>query len=92
MDKQGNKTGGRQKGTPNKKTQELLDLMGDYSPLESLLSILKNDRVPIDLKIKINLDLMGYLYPKRKSVESKEQVLLFTNPETVGEVTDYLDI
>ena len=35
---------------------------------------------------------MSYLYPKRKSVESKEQVLLFTNPETVGEVTDYLDI
>ena len=92
MDKQGNKTGGRQKGTPNKKTQELLDLMGNYSPLESLLSIVQSDRVPIDLKIKINLDLMGYLYPKRKCIESKEQVLLFTNPETVEDVTGYLDI
>lgn len=83
---------GRKKGTPNKRTKELIELFGDYNPAESLLEILKSDRVPIDLKIKINLDLMGYLYPKRKSVESKEQVLLFTNPETVGEVTDYLDI
>ena len=83
---------GRKKGTPNKKTKELMELLGDYNPAESLLEILKSDRVPIDLKIKINLDLMGYLYPKRKSVESKEQVLLFTNPETVGEVTKYLDI
>ena len=83
---------GRKKGTPNKKTRELLELLGDYNPAESLLEMLKNDRVPIDLKIKINLDLMSYLYPKRKSVESKEQVLLFTNPEIVGEVTDYLDI
>ena len=78
--------------TPNRKTKELIELLGDYNPAESLLEILKSDRVPIDLKIKINLDLMGYLYPKRKSIESKEQVLLFTNTETVGEVTDYLDI
>ncbi len=92
MDKQGNKTGGRQKGTPNKKTKELLELMGDFSPLESLLSIVKSDRTPIDLKSKICLDLLGYIYPKRKSVESKEQVLLFNNPEKVSEVTEYLDI
>ena len=92
MDKQGNKTGGRKKGTPNKKTKELMELLGNYNPAVSLLEILKSDRVPIDLKIKINLDLMGYLYPKRKSVESKEQVLLFTNPKQVREVTEYLDI
>ena len=92
MDKQGNKTGGRQKGTPNKKTKELMELLGDYNPAESLLEILKSDRVPIDLKIKINLDLMSYLYPKRKSVESKEQVLLFTKTETVDNVSNYLDI
>ncbi|MBR1942822.1 hypothetical protein IJ843_03710 [bacterium] len=91
-DKFGNKTGGRQKGTPNRKTKELIELLGDYNPAESLLEILKSDRVPIELKIKINLDLMGYLYPKRKCVESKEQVLLFTNPETVEAVTGYLDI
>jgi len=83
---------GRKKGTPNKRTKELIELFGDYNPAESLLEILKSDRVPIDLKIKINLDLMGYLYPKRKSIESKEQVLLFTNPETVEDVTGYLDI
>ena len=83
---------GRKKGTPNKRTKELIELFGDYNPAKSLLEILKSDRVPIDLKIKINLDLMGYLYPKRKSVESKEEVLLFTDTEKFGEITDYLDI
>ena len=83
---------GRKKGTPNKRTKELIELFGDYNPAESLLEILKNDKVPVDLKIKINLDLMGYLYPKRKSIESKEEVVLFTNPETVNEITGYLDI
>ena len=83
---------GRKKGTPNKRTKELIELFGDYNPAESLLEILKSDRVPIGLKIKINLDLMSYLYPKRKSVESKEQVLLFTNPETVNDVSEFLNI
>ncbi len=83
---------GRKKGTPNRKTRELLELLSDYNPAVSLLEILKSDRVPIDLKIKINLDLMSYIYPKRKSVESKEQVLLFNNPEKVSEVVEYLDI
>ena len=92
MDKQGNKTGGRKKGTPNKKTKELAELLGDYNPAVSLLEILKSDRVPIDLKIKINLDLMSYIYPKRKSVESKEQVLLFTNQKTVKDVAEFLNI
>ena len=83
---------GRKKGTPNRKTKELMELLGDYNPALSLLEILNDNKVPIELKIKINLDLMSYIYPKRKSVESKEQVLLFTNPEIVGEVTEYLDI
>ena len=83
---------GRRKGTPNKKTTELIELLGDYNPAESLLEILKSDRVPIDLKIKINLDLMSYIYPKRKSIEAKEQVLLSTNQETIKDIYDYLDI
>lgn len=61
MDKDGNKTGGRQKGTPNKKTQELLELMGDYSPLEALLKIAQDMKTPLDIKVKVNLDLMGYI-------------------------------
>ena len=72
MDKQGNKTGGRQKGTPNKNTKELMELLGDYNPAESLLEILQSERIPVDLRIKIHMDLMSYIYPKRKSVESKK--------------------
>ena len=92
MDKDGNKTGGRQKGTPNRKTKELIELLGDYNPAESLLEILNSERIPVDLRVKIHMDLMSYIYPKRKSIESKEEVLLTTDKEKVGEVVEYLDI
>ena len=69
MARNGIKTGGRKKGTPNKKTQELLTVLGDYNPLEQLLIIVKDKNTPLDTKIKINLDLMPYIYPKRKSID-----------------------
>ncbi len=91
MDKYGNKTGGRQKGTPNKKTKEIIELMGDYSPLEALLNIVQSNKTPIDIKVKVNLDLMNYIYPKRKSIESKEQIdLNITNPDMCNKIDGYL--
>lgn len=93
MDKYGNKTGGRKAGTPNKKTKELLELMGDYSPLEALLEIAQDSRTPLDIKVKVNLDLMNYIYPKRKSIETKEQVKLeFSNPRSYQKINDYLNV
>ena len=37
------KTGGRAKGTPNKKTTELMELLGDYNPIVRLIEIAKNE-------------------------------------------------
>ena len=68
MDKYGNKTGGRQKGTPNKKTVDLLERLGNYNPLDALLAISQDEDTPLEIQVKINLDLMNYVYPKRKSV------------------------
>ena len=44
-DKEGNKTGGRQKGTPNKKTEELMDISKrlKVNPFEILLLFAKGD-------------------------------------------------
>lgn len=93
MDRYGNKTGGRGAGTPNKKTKELIELMGDYSPLEALLEIAQDSRTPLDIKVKVNLDLMNYVYPKRKSIETREQVnLQIINPEAYNNINNYLEM
>ena len=37
MARNGIKTGGRKKGTLNKKTTELMELLGDYNPIQRLI-------------------------------------------------------
>lgn len=61
--------GGRKKGTPNKSTQNLqqfLDAKGEFIP-EKIISLLPKLE-PRD-QIKVYLELMQYLYPKRKALE-----------------------
>lgn len=63
------KTGGRQKGAPNKKTVELLELWQTlkYDPAKALLEILPG--LDDDKQADVHLKLMEYKYPKRKAVE-----------------------
>jgi len=64
------KFGGRRKGTPNSKTTNLNELLDKHNcslPLRILELIPKLE--PKD-QAKIYLDLMAYVYPKRKAVES----------------------
>ena len=70
----GIKTGGRQKGTPNKRTEQFTECLGDYNPLEALLRLVNDAKTPIDTKVKINLDLLPYMYPKRKQVDIQASV------------------
>ncbi len=72
MAKDGTKTGGRKKGTPNKRTLDFVENLGNYDPLESLLRIVQDETTPLDTRIKINLDLLPYLYPRRKAVQFDE--------------------
>lgn len=83
--KEGKKTGGRIPGTPNRRTLILADdlhLVG-LDPIHGLVEDLKelNSIVPDDAsdsisivvaKAKIHLELMSYLYPKRKAIETIE--------------------
>lgn len=39
----GKRYGGRSKGTPNKKTKELMELIGDFSPVPGLIAICNRD-------------------------------------------------
>ena len=82
------KTGGRAKGTPNKKTTELIELLGDYNPIIRLIEIAKDENTSLDMQVKINLDLLPYIYPKRKSIDMNSnempEVKIYINHEEVG--------
>lgn len=62
------KTGGRKKGTPNKKTSELMQILGSFNPVETLKEIIARTKDDA-LQAKICLDLLKYLYPQRKAIE-----------------------
>jgi len=59
---------GRKKGTPNKKTKELMEVLGSFSPAEELIRIY-NSTENEELKAGICKDLLKYVYPQRKAVE-----------------------
>lgn len=86
MDKYGNKTGGRQKGTPNKKTADLLERLGNYNPVDALLAISQDENTPLDIQVKINLDLMNYIYPKRKSVDFNDKIDFSISEKSLEEI------
>lgn len=66
--KKGERRGGRQKGTPNKKTFEFVEALGSFDPVEELKNICCNTNKE-DLKAYICINLLKYIYPQRKAVE-----------------------
>ena len=69
----GKKTGGRQAGTPNKRTNELVELLEALGcdPIEGMAQIAMNPGIAPELRGRMFAELAGYLYPKRKAVEVK---------------------
>ena len=67
----GKKTGGRVAGTPNKRTHELVDRLHDLGvdPVAGLAEIAKDENAPLEIRARVQMELMAYLYPKRKAVE-----------------------
>jgi hypothetical protein len=70
------KTGGRKKGTPNKKTAERAKLLAGLKvdgkdPVSFFSSILRNDAAPLDLRFQAARELAPYAHPKLASVEAR---------------------
>jgi len=63
------KTGGRVKGTPNKRSTHLATRLEEsgFDPLSELLKIFPD--FCRDRKASVLLSLLSYLYPKRKPVD-----------------------
>ena len=67
----GRKTGGRRAGTPNKKStvvSERFEELG-LDPVKELTAIALSPEVDVELRARVLMDLMGYLYPKRKALD-----------------------
>ena len=67
----GKKTGGRQKGTPNKRTLEAWQILAelDCDPIEGMAKIAMDEKASPELRGRMLAELAGYAYPKRKAVE-----------------------
>ena len=74
----GMKTGGRQKGTPNKNNQTIMDKLSDLNcdPIEGMATIARKamDEGEFILAGTMYRELAQYVAPKRKSVEMNTHV------------------
>jgi hypothetical protein len=67
----GIKTGGRTRGTPNKRTAELAERLHELGcdPLAGLAQIAADPATDVVLRARVYADLLPYLYPRRKATE-----------------------
>ena len=78
----GQKTGGRQKGVPNQKTQEVIDKLKKLKcdPIEGMAKIAMNENNEPALRGQMYKELAQYIAPKRKAIEhtaNNDQPLTF---------------
>jgi hypothetical protein len=70
------KTGGRQKGTPNKRTVERQAAIATIkasgkSPMAFFADLLANEEAPLDLRFQAAKELAPFVHPKLASTESR---------------------
>jgi hypothetical protein len=65
------KTGGRTAGTPNRRTQDLQDRLEalGVDPVMGLAQIANDPSAPIELRARVQMELLQYILPKRKALE-----------------------
>lgn len=82
------KTGGRKRGTPNKKTLDAAERLAALGcdPLEGMARIAMSEDAELPLRGRMYIELAQYLYPKRKAVD----VAVSANP-TIEDLLAQLD-
>jgi hypothetical protein len=70
------KTGGRQKGTPNKRTADRQVAIAAIrasgkSPMAFFADLLGNEQAPLELRFQAAKELAPYVHPKLASIESR---------------------
>ena len=69
--KPGERRGGRQKGTPNKRTVEVQQRLTelDCDPIQGMALIAMDPEATLELRGRMFAELAAYIAPKRKAVE-----------------------
>ena len=70
------KTGGRKKGTPNKRTVERQQLLATVKasgtdPISFFSDLLHNEAAPLDLRFQAAKELAPYMHPKLTAIEAR---------------------
>jgi hypothetical protein len=84
------KSGGRQKGTPNRATltlNEKLDALG-CDPLIELAKLGMNEKISIEIRMRCLSEIASYVYPKRKPVDASDHERPVINVSTNLENSD----
>ena len=73
VEKNRQKTGGRKKGTPNKRTKVLQEMIEseypNFDPIISLISISLDKKTPLDIKVTCLKEISKYMHAQRKAIE-----------------------
>ena len=67
----GERRGGRQKGTPNRRTFDVMEKLAALGcdPVEGMARIAMDETNPADLRGRMFAELAAYVAPKRKAVD-----------------------
>ena len=86
------RTGGRKKGTPNKKTLEVQERINalDYDPITTMVKISQQamDDENYALAGQMAKELAQYVYPKRKAIEHINKEDIVEMPKIIINFTD----
>jgi hypothetical protein len=68
----GRKTGGRQKGTPNKRTQEVVARIeaSGLTPLDYMLKVMRDENEVLDVRLDAAKAAAPYVHPRLASIEN----------------------
>ena len=68
--KPGERRGGRCKGTPNKRTLAVAEVLGELGldPIKQMGQIAMDERVDVSICVQVLKELCQYIAPKRKAV------------------------
>lgn len=71
----GIKTGGREKGTPNRERKDLLEMLSekypDYHPVIALADIANNKQADENLRFQANKEVAKYVCPQLKATSTE---------------------
>jgi hypothetical protein len=87
------KSGGRERGTPNRSTQAIRELFEElnFDPIRELVKMAKDPKVPRGLKANVLTTLCSYRFPRPKSADESvplEKIEVVTRIEPQEKASD----